>query len=53
MALPVGHHAERVLHPVATIIAVHDKLALAVGEELLFHSEQNGFHVRLQINLKW
>lgn len=44
MALPVGYHAERVIHPVATI-AVRNKLTLAVGEELLFHHEQNGLHV--------
>lgn len=52
MALPIGHHAERVLHPVATVIAVNNKLTLAEGEELFFHPEQNGFHVRLQINLQ-
>nr|CAB3499537.1 unnamed protein product [Digitaria exilis] len=52
MALPIGHHAERVLHPVATVITVDNKLALAEGEELLFHPEQNRFHIRLQINLQ-
>ena len=45
MALPVGRHAKRVLHPMAIIVTVHDKLALAIGEELLFHPEQNGLHV--------
>ena len=44
MALPVGYHAERVIDPVSTT-PVHDKLTLAVGEELLFHHEQNGLHV--------
>jgi hypothetical protein len=44
MALPVGYHAERVIDAVATI-AVRDKLTLAVGEELLFHHEQNGLHI--------
>jgi len=44
MALPVRYHAKRVIDPVVTI-AVRDKLTLAVGEELLFHHEQNGLHV--------
>lgn len=48
MALPVGHHVKWVLHlAIAAAIAVHHELALAVRDELIFHSKQDRLHVRL------